>query len=393
MIGHIRHYIEHYFAPHPSQEVKELFVASGMLSFATGSVSLFEPIYLHSIGFSVPQILLFNAALYVLYFFLLPLGGRICRRHGYEHTMLFSSPFLVLWYISLYAIPWNNAFIGIALLSLVMQKILYWPGYHANFATWSSKQERGREVSNMAAVVGLASILAPTFGGFIVVFFGFKVLLLIVAALILLSNVPLLRTPELYVPQEFKYFSALIRPFKKSARRRTLAFLGFGEELITLVVWPIFMITIIANFASLGMIVSLAMFINVLVILYVGRMSDEGERSGVLRSGVLYSVASWVLRPIVSGAPGVFLMDTFYRISKNMLNVPLLSTIYDDAREGVVMETVIHFEMALALGKIIAATSAAMILWKFPNAWPTVFVLAGAFTALYALMPRKIPQS
>ncbi len=389
MIGQFRHYIEHYFAPHPSQEVKELFVASGILSFATGAISLFEPIYLYSIGFSIPQILLFNVAIYVLYFFLLPLGGRICRRHGYEHTMLFSSPFLVLWYISLYAIPWNHTFIGIAILSLVIQKILYWPGYHANFATWSSKQERGREVSNMAAVVGTASIFAPAFGGLVITFFGFKILLLIVAALILFSNIPLLRTPELYVPKDFAYASAIARPFKKENRRRTFAFMGFGEELITLVAWPIFMATIIVNFSSLGMLVSLAMLANVAAILYVGRMSDEGERDGVLRSGVMYSAAAWVLRSVVTGAPGVFLMDTFYRVSKNMLNVPLLSTIYDTARDGAVMETVIHFEMALALGKIVAGLGVAAILWMFPSAWLAVFLFAAAFTALYALMPQK----
>lgn len=387
--GHFRQYAEHYFAPHPSQQVRELFVSAAILNFAAGAMMLFEPLYLHSVGFSMPQILLFYAALYALYFFLLPLGGRICRRHGYEHTILFSSPFLVLWYLSLYAIPWNHAFIGIALGALVFQKILYWPGYHANFATWSSKLEQGREVSNMSALAGLAAVFAPAFGGLVIAFFGFKTLLALTAALILLSNIPLLRTPELYMPQEFAYLPALTRPFRKEHRRRTLAFAGFGEELIALVAWPIFMAAAIPDFASLGAVVTLAMLVNVAVILYVGRVSDEGDRGAVLRSGVIYAIASWVLRPAATGALGVFLMDSFYRVSKNMLNVPLLSTVYQDARDGALMETVVHFEMALSLGKITAALGSAWILWMFPSAWWAVFMLAGGFAALYALMPRR----
>ena len=188
--GNVRSYIEHYFAPHPTQQVRALFVSSAILNFAVGAIALFEPLYLHSIGYSIPKILLFYAAIYVLYFFLLPLGGRICHRHGYEHTILFSSPFLVLWYVALYAIPWHHAFIFIAMGALVMQKILYWPGYHTNFATWSTKIERGREVADMAAIVGLAAVVAPAIGGAVIAAFGYKTLIVGVAILILLSNIP-----------------------------------------------------------------------------------------------------------------------------------------------------------------------------------------------------------
>lgn len=384
--GHFRSYMEHYFAPHPSRQVKELFASTAILNFATGTVMLFEPIYLRTIGFSVVQILLFYAALYVVYFFLLPLGGKICRRHGYEHTILFSSPFLIVWYLSFFAIPYHPAFIGVAILSLAIQKILYWPGYHANFATWSVKAEEGREVSNMAALAGLAAVLAPAFGGFLIVTAGYKALFIVVSVLILLSNVPLLKTPELYMPQPFAYAPAMRRLFAKANRSRLAAYMGFGEELLALVAWPLFLALMVPDAARLGAIVSFAMLANIAATLYVGRVSDDGGKTAVLRSGTVYTAASWLVRAFVTGGFGVFLIDSFYRIAKNMVNVPLLTMVYDDAKDGEVMDGVVLFEMALSLGKILAAILAAGALWLWPDAWIAVFAIGAGFTLLFAAL-------
>ncbi len=387
--GHFRSYIEHYFAPHPSRQVRELFMSRAMLDFATGSVMLFEPIYLHAVGFSIPQVLLFYGVLYVLYFLLLPLGGKICRRHGYEHTILFSSPFLIIYYLSFFAIPQSRIFIPVAIVALALQKILYWPGYHANFATWSDKVEQGREVSTMAVLAGLAATLAPAFGGVVIATWGFRAMFVIASVLILLSNVPLLRTPELYMPQAFSYAAAMRRIAAPEQRRKLVAFMGFGEELFALVAWPIFIAMVIPDYGSLGAVVSVAMLANVAATLYVGRVADDGGKGPVLRSGVLYTAASWAARVLVTGGFGVFLMDSFYRVAKNMVNVPLLALLYDDARGGQVMDEVVFFEMALSLGKIAAAFAGAAIFAFLPMPWTIVFFLAAGFTALFAVMPAR----
>lgn len=395
----LHHYIEHYFAPHPSQQVRELFMSKAILDFAAHAVMLFEPIYLHSIGFSVPQVILFYTALYVLYFFLLPLGARICRRGGNERAILLSSPFLFIWYLSLFAIPLHPVFIPIALVSIVIQKVLYWPGYHADLAAWGGRQERGKEVANIIALTGIIATLAPALGGVVIAMLGYKVLLIGAAVLILLSNIPLLKSPEFFVPREFPYLPALKRPFERANRRGTLAFFGHGEDIIAFAVWPIFVSFMIPDTASLGAIFSISMLVNVAVILYAGRMSDEGDRSRLLRSGALFTAASWLVRPITAGSLGVFLMDSYYRVSRSVLGVPMAAARYDAAqgdgspealaKGDAVMESVVSFEMSLALGKAIAGALAAAILWKFPGAWTATFVLAAAFSALYALMPVR----
>ncbi|MFA6604005.1 MAG: MFS transporter [Patescibacteria group bacterium] len=387
--GHLRHYVEHFLAPHPAREVRELFWSTAILDFAMSLVMVFEPIYLYSQKFSIEQILLFYAAVYVLYFFLLPIGGRICRRHGYEHTILLSSPFLILYYLSFFAISYNQLFIAAAVVALAIQKILYWPSYHSNFATWSQQAETGREISNMWSLSAFAAATAPVVGGVIVAFLGFKALFIVVSVLILLSNAPLLRTPEFFIPKPFSYGGALKRLVKKDNRRALLAFIGYGEEFLALVLWPIFVSFVIPNMLSLGAIMSLAMMVNVVVILYIGSLVDDGGKMQVLRSGAFFTAGSWLVRIFVGGGLGVFLIDSFYRVAKNMIGIPLVALLYEKARCDGATEQVIFFEMALSVGKILAALAAVALFRIFPDAWTPIFILAAGFTLLFAVMIDK----
>ncbi len=386
--NHIRQYLEHYFALHPSQEVKEMFEATAMRSLAVSMVGVFEPIYLYTIGFSVPQILLFYIAVYAGFLVVMPLGGRICRKHGYEHTMLFSSPFLILFYLSLFAIPYSAAFIAIAVVSTIVHRVLYWPGYHANFATWMTDKESGKEVSNRFAVTALASALAPVIGSAVIVSFGFGALFIVVAALILLSNLPLLRTPEMFMPKKFSYTGAVRRFVKRFGSARFLTYFALGENFISLAVWPVFIVIMIPSLLTVGFVVSLARIVNVMVTLYVGRLTDEDSKGKILASGTVFTVGSWLIRPFVTGPLGVFLTDSYYKVARNMVIVPFHSLGYGFARKEGVMSTVIFHEMSIAFGKLTAACLCWLAFLIFPRyPWPVVFVVAALYSALYSLLP------
>jgi hypothetical protein len=234
--------------------------------------------------------------------------------------------------------------------------------------------------------------LAPAFGGVVVSLAGFEYLFVIVAILILVSNVPLLRTPERFEPKSFAYGGAMRRLVDPGRRRQLFGFMGFGEELVALVLWPIFIALLVPNLAVFGALISLSMLATVLVTLYVGRIADGGNRIALLRTGVVYSTASWLVRPFVIGGLGVFLVDAFYRVAKNTVAVPMMAMAYDDGGDNGVMESIIFFEMALSLGKIIAAAAAIAVLRLAPNQWPAIFALAAAFSAMYALL-RERPKA
>lgn len=379
-------------ANHLSRELKELFLSSAIIHFATSAIAIFEPIYFLRVGLSIGDIFLFYGALYFLYFLLLPLGGRLAKMHGYEHVMLWSSPFSIIYYLSLFAIPYHPFFIFAALTSLVISKSLYWPGYHADFARYGRSDERGREIGGLVALLSLAAILGPVFGGLVISVSSFQVLFVIVAVLILLSNIPLLTTPEKFTPTSFSYKNAMKEIFRKENWRQTGAFIGYSEDTIAMIIWPIFISFIIKDLFSLGAIISGSIILNALIMLVVGNLVDRRSRISIERLGTVMTALVWFGRTIVNSSFGVFLSDNFYRISRSILGISLMSIVYDEAKKTSVMSTMIFREMGLALGKFLGAIVAILVWIRFPDRLDYLFILAGILSLFYLLLKERIKK-
>jgi MFS family permease len=379
-------FFHRYFADGLSQELKELFWSVAILDFAASAVGIFEPIYLYTIGFSLSWIIIFYIAIYALYFLLLPFGGKFARSRGYEHAIIFSTPFLILYYLSLFAIPYHPFFIASAIVSLALQKMLYWPGYHSDFARFGKDGARGKEISNLTVLDSIVCVLGPAFGGVIIATLGFNVLFIIVAVLILFSNIPLLITPEKFVPVPFSYKDSIKRLMAPENRRKFLAYLGFGEEHLAGYLWPIFIFLVIKAYISIGFLISASVLVATILTFYIGRVTDETSRHAVLKIGTVFTAFTWLMRSLVVSGVGVFMSDSLYRISRTTVGVPFAAILYEDAKKTSVMNSVIFFQMVLSLSKIFTSVLALAALFFFPNSWVALFILGAAMTALYALL-------
>lgn len=373
-----------YFAIKPRAEVRELFLSKALLDFAASAVLIFEPIYLYTIGFSLQRILLFYVAIYALYFVIIPIGGKVTRAKGYEHGIIYSTPFLVLYYLSLYAIPQSPVFIGTAIVTYAIFKMLFWPGYHADFARFgTSKGAQGKELATLVFLISIATIAGPIVGGAILMIYGFPTLFVVVSALIMISNIPLMLTPEVFKPRELSYGEAWKRLFKREHRPRLLGFLGFGEELITQVVWPVFIFILVKEFFNVGAIVSVATFATAIVAIAIGRLTDTGGRHRMFRIGAIFTALSWFIRPTLGTPLGVLGMDTLYRGARNALGIPMIALHYEWARRYSVTKSAIFLEMAVVAGKLSAAILCLLIVTFFDPGWTLMFLLAGFYSLLY----------
>jgi len=380
-------FYDRFTATHADPEVRRLTASVGILDFAVASISLFEPIYLTTLGLTLPHVLLFYALVYLLYFFLLPLGARLSGRWGFHHAILYSSPFLIAYYLLLLAAKGDAWFLLLAAPVYALQKTLYWPSFHQELAKFGHDEERGREISNLASVSFLGAILGPVFGGVMISAAGFAPLFSVVGVLILASNIPLMSLPDRRTRDGFGYLPALKRVFEPERRRDALSRFGYGEELIGLVVWPVFIFTALKGYAETGLLVSASLLVTMISILYIGRLADLQSRHALLRSGTFFTAAAWVARMFVASPLGVLGADVFHRVSRALLGIPYISITYADAKKRGLLESVIFFEMALALGKAGAALLGAAVLWLVPGGFAAVFALAAAFTLLYARIP------
>ncbi|MBI4252681.1 MFS transporter [Candidatus Uhrbacteria bacterium] len=371
------------FPSHLPRELKELYLTMTMLNFALAAGMLFEPIYLYQVGFSISQIMLYFFAVYVLYFFAMPLGAKFVKWRGFEHGIILGSVFLVVYLILLLQIPRSPIFVGLAILALVLQKMFFWPGYHADFAFFSKAGERGREVGIVAILDSLSYVIGPIAGGLLIATFGFTGLFTVMCVIILLSTIPLLTTKEVFQPSSLGYREPYIALAARENRHHLFGCMGFGEELVALTIWPIFIFLTFENFVTTGAAITISTLITSLTILYVGKLTDISDRKRVLRLTTLFLSISWLLRVFVRGAGGVVFADFFSRTTKYAFALPFFSGLYAHASKTSVVRTVIFFEMSLTVGKIIVAAFLAVWFHYVPDAWSGAFVLAALFSLLY----------
>jgi len=378
-----------------SRQVKELFVSTTLVNFALAMVMLFEPIYLYQIGYPLQKIMLFYMITYVLYFFLMPLGGKFASKKGYESGILVGTILWIIFYVALYFIAKFDWLFYVAPVIFAVQKMFYWPSYHADFARYSDDREEGREISGITVAGSLVYIIGPAVAGFIIYEWGYGALFTLASIIFLISNVPTLVTKEVFMPGQFSYAETYKALTSKEQRRAVFSYLGYGEELILMTVWPIFIALIINNALDIGLIVALATLVTTIITLFIGRLSDMKNKRKVLRLGAAFYSLSWFVRLFVTATGHVFFVDTLSRLGKNTVMVPQVALTYEMAKAKKVdahrhvMRSVLIYESSLVLGKLLAILIIFFALYfigTVSGSFAFVFILAGAMSLLYMLL-------
>jgi len=381
----IRESIKRFFPEHMNQQMREFFVSSAIFDFGAGMAAIFEPIYLWSVGWRLPSIIIFYMAAYAFYFLIAPLGASFARSRGYEHAIALSTPFLVLYFLALFNIPRGNIFAVIAVIAFAVFRMFYWPGARSIMANYSTDDESGRTLSGLNALAVGAAVLGPVLGGLIVQQFGFAVLFLIVSAIILLSNVPMLMTPEKFLPHTLNYADAYKRLLRPEFRKSVIAHFGYGEEFISDFILPIFFLTVVSSYLAVGAIATAGGVIAIVAIIAIGRMTDSHHRHPIMHAGAFLTALSWVLRAVSMTPLGIVVCQSLYRVSRITVQVPFMTLANAKARDYSVMKSSLLYEMSLVVGKVMTAGAALVILFVFPNNWAAIFILAAALTLLYGI--------
>ncbi len=370
--------------------VRDLYVATTIQNFALAMVAVFEPVYLFQSGYRLSTICLFYAGVYALYVLLLPLGAKFSLRYGYEKGMVVGSLLWVALYVCLALSVNNHWLLVVAVAVYALQKIFYWPGFHADFAQYSVDEEQGRELGSISFLQMTAAIIGPAVGGIILATAGFTTLFTVVAMLLLVSNTPFLRRPERFVPEVMRYGELWRQLCSRVNWRWTLSSFGYGEELVALVLWPIAMSIVLAqNSVALGGLIAGAALVTAISAPILGKFSDQLSPRRILSGSTWLYLFSWLLRPLALSPLGILAADTVSRVSKNGIGVTFSQLLYRQAREdGRVMVRVMTFELGLAVAKTVVALLLALAFVLGAQLWFGFAVAAGC-TLLYLVLTRK----
>lgn len=379
----------HYFSREISKDLKELFFSVGILGFAVSMVALFEPVYLYTRGFSVPQILLYFAALYGVYFFIVPFGGRYIAHFGVRRSIFIASFFLIGYYLSLFAVEGSVWFVIPAILCGAFQKALYWPSFHKDFVETSDTANRGREVSVISSVALSVNVIGPIFGGFMLTYTSFPVLFSIAIVLIFLSNIPLFSTKTKLPREHFGVSRAWKTLLDPKHRQATFAYLGFGEELVQWTLWPLFLFLVIQSTTGVGLFLGIGTLASALLLLATGRITDKKKEyaHSFLRLSSSVLSLSWLSRIFIFFPLPAFASNLVGGMVKDFSFVTLATLSYVRARKEHPLAYGVFLEQSLAFGKAITGALLAGIFafMGFLGVW----LIAAAFALLYGAFPRS----
>ncbi len=377
-----------YFTASLRHQITDLYASTAIADFAIALVLMFEPIFMYSVlHMSVQKILLFNALLYATYIAIIPFGAKIVSRYGYAHGILFSIPFQIIFWVFLYTGQERASLLWAAPFVLAIEKSLFWPAFHSSVARFAQDQQRGREFSVLYAIVNMAYIIGPFIGGVLSEHFGVRLAFVVASAVYACSFIPLFRQPEVFVPKiyQFKDTLELYRSFPK----KMVGYFGFGEELLVLNVWPVYIYVVVKDYQNAGMLVTLGTLVATVLMLYVGKITDQYSKRILIKVGSFFYFLVWMSRTVSTTVPTVFAADSLSRTSKDLVFIPLSTLTYERAEATHIMAYSVFFEQSLAIGKL-SACILGIVVFSLAASHATgfmlLFILGGLYSLLYAFI-------
>jgi MFS family permease len=379
----MQHFLKH-------KEMNELYASYGILNFALGLISIFIPIYLYQLGYSVTTILFFfflNSVSFVIFSYW---GARIVARLGVKHAMLTTIPIFIAFFLGLRFIQDFPILFFILPILRSLKMILYNYSFHLNFIQHSDRKHRGREVSIMQAMEVTAGIISPFLGGVIIKYYSFPVLFIAGSVILLLAMVPLFLTKDTYEKITFDKKNLILGIFKKENLNFIYSFSGYAiESWIGMIIWPIFLFTLFANVASIGAITSITTLLTFVIFYFVGKATDRKDKRKLLRFGTILYFFGWVGRIFVSGFSSMLFIDTYKNLTQHIVMIPWSVCAYDIAAKRNYFKFIIQREIIFNISRALVLLGLMLVFFLTDNYAFTISFLVAAFFSLFYVALNK----
>lgn len=382
-----------YFYSHEffkNKELNHFYLAVAIMTFADSLINIFVPIYLFQLNYPIYAIIFFYFLVSLSFVIFSYPGAKFVSKIGVKHAILYSAPFLIIYYLGLIIIGDYGWLFFVLPLLLSWRMILYNYGYHLNYIVHSDRKNRGREVSFLAAVAIIVNILAPLIGGFVAVYAGFSTLYIVGSLLLVAGAFPLFLSKEGYEPLKFTGKDLWKAIFSKKEKGTLISFSGYAiESVIGRTIWPIFLITILVAISKTGMVITLSMVVSLLIFYFIGKITDKYDKIKLLKLGTFLYFFAWVGRVFADSTLKIFVIDSYKNIAEKVLHIPWSAKSYDLAVRRGYFRFLVGREIIFNLSRIVIMPF--LILLFYINIYPFVisFVIAAIFSIGYLFLDSK----
>lgn len=382
------HLIEHHFFRIRNTELNEIYAVMSLRTFILGMVGLFSSVYLYTIGFSIQDIFLVELVVYTSEALFEFAATSFIAKYGPKHSIALSLPILATYYWLLWSIPtyhwpiWFFPVVGGTSIAF------FWQAYHFDFSRAKSRNSASKDVSKMYILMAVLAAVAPVIGGTIATNYGFHVLLITCAGLLLFSAIPLLKNGEKHKPHQF----SASRINMKKIRIQLVSYAGSNIEAATAgTVWPLFIFLILGTAQKVGVVTSAALIATVVITYYVGRKGDGVDKRKYIRTGSRVTAVTYFVRAFVTTLSQIFVLNLFYSISHSMFASTYVTEYYQHADENARAEYVFLMELVADISKIFLFGIMYLLgFWFSGMAYLSAGLIVGGLgTLLICLMPAS----
>jgi MFS family permease len=350
-------------------------------------LGLFSPLYVlgiaRGLGYSIKSSFLvvigYFLLLYLAKILTMPLAENTSFRIGYRRTLILSTiPFFLFVGLLVLSQSYPILLIFVALFWGV-HAALFWFGYHGLFVKRGDYEHFGKQTGLSQAIYIAIGVVTPIFGGLVVLKFGYQALFLAAGAIFALGVMVALLSKEIRPHRDARIVN-VIQLFK-THKKVMLGYFGWGlESALYGAVWPVFLFLLVGKILAFGEIVSAAVFMAAIITYLIGLVVDRIGVRQIIGLGSIVGFLTWTARVVVRTPLAIVGVDGLYRVTEQMLHIPLLVRSYQKAIDGGTGQTLYFMEISLGLGAITALVLAAVMVFLNLPLW-TIFLLA-SFGAL-----------
>lgn len=384
----LRH--RHYWRDIGFDELSELYTSMTFRSLAQSIVGIFIPLYLYNLGYSIAEIFLFFAEVYIFWQLMAVAAAWVVARIGPKHSML-ASHFLIIismtMLITVGSIGWPLPLIA---LFFGASNGLFLVAFHVDFSKVKHTEHGGKEVGWMFIMQKLGLALGPILGGIVAYFFGAQYIFLVAALLLFGGALPLFLTEE---PVKTHQHIDFARMNLGDVKRDIVAFSALGiENIAALIIWPFFMGIVIFQsnpYLNIGVVISASVVVTFVASRSIGKVIDEKRGRHLLRIGVVAIALLHLVRVFVRGFPQTFAVNILNEIFTPMYRMPLIKGFYDAADDypGLRIVYISTVEAVSAFARamfFLLAAAVAYVIVSVSLAFGIMFVLAAVASLLIA---------
>jgi len=361
-------------------EISEVYLNLIVQSFGISLISIFVPIYLLKLGFSLNQALVFVMIELGTISLFSPFAAMMAKKFGFKHMIVYRLPLMLFYFIMLYALNFISFPIYLIALGGGISGSMYWVSMHSLFAKYSDKIHRGRQTGKLMTLPNLAALIGPSLGGIIAVTWGFKTLLIISMSLLCIATVPLFFTKDMK-PHILKF--SFRDMFAKKHLKFITQFAAQGVMTIAgTIIWPIFVFLILDDVVSVGFMATISALGIITFTLIIGKMSDKVNKMRILRFGGVLMASTFFLRIFALNIKTIFAISFIAGLFSVLIDLPVLAMFYDTANNENLSEIVVLREIGLGIGRI----GAFLVLFYVINKFAVGFSLGGVASLIFSLI-------